>query len=178
MTDLKPFAYGYVDCQTDDDGWVTLSRFTPRQLEAYEKTPQFTAVSQQSAGIGLSFITNGNEIRFFCKLTPRIELVKAFAAMTPGLIEQLRSSNGDGVNYKHNRGVKRMWLRNSIRSVIGMNVFELLIDGKSIALVKAIKGEIVISFDNPDNQPHHIDLLFPLLEGVIIKDFTVNGTFR
>lgn len=176
LTDLGSLAYGHAVCLTDNDGWTTLLRFTARQLTAYEKTPQFTAFSRQTAGIGLRFLTDGDEIRFFCRLAPRIDLIKAFASTTPEWIAQIKNGRERAVSYNHDRVVKRIWLRNSVRSAISMNVFELLIDGRSVALVKAIKGEIIITFDNPDRKTHQVDLLFPLLEGVAIKDFSVSGT--
>ena len=86
----------------------------------------------------------------FCRLAPRIDLIGAFASTT-GMDSQIKAARKTLLLQA--RSCQAYLAPNSVRSAISMNVFELLIDGRSLALVKAIKGEIIITFDNPDRKP-------------------------
>ena len=173
MDDLKLLARGFADMIPDADDYVLISRFSARQLAAFKTTPAYTACSTHTAGVRLTFRTDGDELRFKCKLPPRLNVIKALVSSTPTLLAQLL--NGSGSAYQQNRGIKRTWISYSIQSAIKLNVFELVLDGVSVSLTRAVNGEIVIPFDNPDHKMCRVDLYFPILEGALIKDFTVNG---
>ena len=171
MIDIEPLVHGSAEIINCDDDYIFLSRFTARQLEAYQKTPAYTVCSTQTAGIRLSFMTDGDELRFLCRLPPRFNVIKALVSSAPSFIAGLRN----GSNFKQNRGIRRNWITYSLKSAINMNVFELQIDGEHICLTRANNGEMVFTFDNPDRGMRRVDLYFPILEGALIKDFEVNG---
>ena len=174
MDNLQLLARGFADLIPDADDYVLISRFSARQLEAYKTTPAYTACSTHTAGIRLTFRTDGDELRFKCKLPPRLNVIKALVSSTPTVLAQLLNNSGSA--YQQNRGIKRTWISYSIQSAVKLNVFELLLDGESISLTRAVNGEIVIPFENPDHKMCRVDLYFPILEGALIKDFSVNGT--
>ena len=168
---VKPLVHGSAEIISCDDDYLFISRFTARQLEAYEKTPAYTVCSTHTAGIRLSFMTDGDELRFLCRLPPRINVIKFLVSSAPAFLAGLRN----GSEYKHNRGIRRSWIADGLKSAINMNVFELLVDGKHISLNRAGNSEMVIPFNNPEHIKRRVDLYFPILEGALIKDFEVNG---
>lgn len=168
---LQTIARGFAAAIIVQDDYLFLSRFTARQLEAYSQTPAFTVSSTHSSGVRLSFQTDGDTISFQCRMPPRVNVLKALVSSTPALIADMQNGT-----YSKRRGLRRAWLSNSLLSAIKMNTFELVADGKSVSLTRAINGLVEIRFENSDNQLRHVELYFPLLEGAYIKDFEVNGS--
>jgi len=171
MIDLKQVAHGYSEIIACEDDYLFLSRFTTRQLEAYELTPAYTVCSTHTAGVRLSFMTDGDELKFLCRLPPRTNVIKALVSSAPSFLTGMLN----GSDFKKNRSLRRNWISYSIKSAINLNVFELKVDGEHRSLTRAVNGEIAITFANPHRLMRRIDLYFPILEGAWIKDLAVNG---
>lgn len=171
MIEVQALARGCAEIITCDDEFLFLSRFTARQLEEYQKTPAYTVCSTHTAGVRLSFLTDGDELRFLCRLPPRINVVKFLVSSAPSFLAALRN----GSDFKKNRWIRRNWITYSLKSAINMNVFELQVDGEHVGLFRAVNGPMAFTFDNPDRALRRVDLYFPVLEGAMIKDLEING---
>ena len=162
---LEILAHNFIKAKKDKAGFIYFERFTNEQFETLAKNPLYQMMGKSTAGILLSFKTNGNEISFQCKKETIFKnVIPILRYGGAKIIEAAKTSMR--LEKKHGGRLK-------------MNdAFDIYINGERVASPNPRSGNISVSFRNNTKSDVLVKIYFPLYTKVGIMNLTSNGSIE
>ena len=135
---------------TDEEGFSFLHRFAPSQSDAVAVHPLYRAMSMTSAGCSLQFLTTGSSLSFLCK--------RKNMSLRPRAQDRV-------LDFARLYGQK----------LDMSDCFDVRVDGRLLPPLLLHSGRLDASWDNPYEKKVLVELFFPLLHCVGIKDLVCDA---
>ncbi|MBP8989299.1 MAG: SGNH/GDSL hydrolase family protein [Clostridia bacterium] len=161
---LPVFALNSLSHQTDEDGYVSLFRFSENQMNYYAENSFFHLMSLCSSGVCLYFGTDGNQVTLDCRTADlsRKMLVQIREEMSLGEILQRFGETVIKVNQARSR-------------LDIVQHFDLYQDDHYCRAVRTGNNEINLKLDNPEHQNVIVKIWLPLFKTLSIRSLASDG---
>lgn len=157
------YVHNYIQEYTDSKGFTSFLRFFPEQMKVYDKDAMSKTMAQSTAGIYLGFFTTGTRVSFLCRTHSKLKMILP-------IVRQVKLKIITKMIKKVN--LKDIYPKKQKNLIDG---FDLVVDGVLLETKKVKKDHIHFEFHNPNREKRKVQIFFPAIENISIKNIKMDG---